>query len=108
MEETKYMNDFQIITLAGTSRSLSMKAIKEARKKNFDKAEELLAEAEVQMNEAHKMQFSMLQEEAQGNPVDINIVTVHGQDHMTMAVMTYDLAKEFIDIHKELNELKQQ
>lgn len=106
MDESKYINDFQIIAMAGASKSMSMMAIKEARKGNFEKAESYLQQAEQQMNEAHKMQFEMLQNEANGNPVDITIVTVHGQDHMTMAVMIYDLALEFVNVYKELEELK--
>ena len=102
MDESKYMNDFQIVAVAGSSRSKSLLALKEAKKGNFDKAEELLKGAQEDMNQAHAMQFEMLQQECSGNPVDITIVTVHGQDHMTMAVCTYDLVVEMIDIIKEI------
>ena len=102
MDESRYMNDFQIVAIAGTSRSNSLMALKEAKQGNYEKAEELLKAAEEAMNQAHELQFGMLQQECSGNPVDITIVTVHGQDHMTMAVCTYDLVKEMIDLIKEM------
>ncbi len=100
MNDEIYMNDFQIVALAGDSRSKSMRALKEAKKGNFEKAEELIQEAEKEMNEAHELQFKMLQQEASGQHVEINIVTVHAQDHLTMATVTHDLVVEIIDMIK--------
>ena len=106
MDESRYMNDFQIVAIAGSSRSKSLLALKEAKKGNYNKAAELLKGAEEDMNQAHELQFGMLQQECSGNPVDITIVTVHGQDHMTMAVCTYDLVVEMIDLIKEVRGVK--
>ena len=100
MDDEKYLNDFQIVALAGSSRSKSMLALKEAKKGNFSKAEEYMKEAEDEMNQAHDLQFKMLQKEANNEPVDITIVTIHGQDHLSMATVTYDLVNEMIDILK--------
>lgn len=98
MNEEKYLNDFQIISLAGDSRSKSMLALRESKSGNYEEAEKLLQIAEEELNEAHSLQFEMLQNEANGNSVDINIVTIHGQDHLTMATVTHDLVMEMIDI----------
>ena len=102
MDEMKYLNDFSIISFAGDSKSKSMLAIKAAREGDFDKAEAYMKAAEEGMNLAHEKQFEMLQQESNGNPVDLTIVTVHGQDHLTMAIMMYDLAKEFMYLYKEI------
>lgn len=102
MEETKYLNDFQIIATAGSSRAKSLMALKEARLGNYEKAADLIKEAEEEMNQAHNLQFEMLQKECNGESVDISIVTVHGQDHLTMAVCTHDLVVEMIEMIKEM------
>jgi len=104
MDNEKYLTDFQIVAMAGDSRSKSMMAIKAAREGDFEKAEQLLKAAEEGMNQAHNIQFQMLQNEANGKPVDVTIVTVHGQDHMTMALVTHDLAAEIIALYKRIEE----
>ncbi len=100
MNEDKYLNDFQIVALAGSSRSKSLMALREAKKGNFETAEGYLKEAEQEMNEAHNLQFEMLQKEANNEPVEITIVTVHGQDHLSMATVTYELVNEIVDLLK--------
>lgn len=100
MDNSKYLNDFQIVAFAGNSRAKSMMALKAAKQGDFKKAEEYIKEAENDMNTAHNLQFEMLQKEAKGEPVDITIVTIHGQDHLTMATVTHDLVIEMIDMLK--------
>ena len=100
MEDSRYLNDFQIVALAGDSRAKSMMALKKARQEQFQEALELLKIAEEEMNNAHNLQFDMLQKESRGEPVDITIVTIHGQDHLTMATVTHDLVVEMIEILK--------
>lgn len=100
MNEDKYLNDFQIVALAGSSRSKSLMALREAKKGDFEKAEGYLKEAEQEMNDAHNLQFEMLQKEANNEPVEITIVTVHGQDHLSMATVTYELVNEIVDLLK--------
>ena len=101
MDETKYANDFEIIALAGDSRSKMIKALREAKSGKYAEAEKLMTDAESEMNSAHTKQFEMLQKEANGEHVDVNIVTVHAQDHLTMATVTHDLVVEIIDILKQ-------
>lgn len=102
MDDSEYLNDFQIIAAAGSSRSKSLQALKEAKKGDYEKAEQMLKEAEEEMNDAHQLQFEMLQKQCSGENVNMTIVTVHGQDHITMAVCTFDLVKEMIDLIKEM------
>ena len=44
--------------------------------------------------------------EANGNPVELNIVLVHAQDHLTMATMAQDNAQEFINLYRLVKELQ--
>lgn len=102
MDENNYMIHFEMIAAAGQSRSNSMEAIREAREGNFDAANEFLKEANENLTQAHKLGFDMLQEEANGNSVEINIVAIHAQDHLTMATIMHDLAEEMIKVYQRL------
>ena len=87
MDESKYENALQIILHAGNAKSAALMAIDAAHDGDFEEAEKQLAEAQSEMGAAHKMQFELTQAEANGNEVDINIILIHAEDHLTMAIM---------------------
>lgn len=101
-----YAVAFQLIMNAGNSKSSSMMAMESAREFNFEEAEKHLQDAEQEMRAAHQSQIDLIQQEAQGNPVSVNIILVHAQDHLTMAMMTKDQAAEVINLYKMIKELK--
>lgn len=107
MNEDKYATAFELIMNAGNAKSTALMAIEAARDFDFEEAERLLKEAEGDMRKAHQAQFDMIQEEANGNPIEVNIVLVHAQDHLTMAMMARDNAEEFINLYKMIKELKE-
>lgn len=98
VDDEKYEVAFEIIACAGDAKSLALMAIEEARNGNFEQAEKNLAEAREQMAKAHDVQNDMLQSEAQGKSVELNIVLIHAEDHLTMAIMSIDFAEEFIEL----------
>jgi len=100
MEENNYDTSFQLIMYAGDSKSESMLAIKAARNFQFEEAEEHLELAKKSLGEAHKSQTSMIHQEAAGSKIDVNIILVHAQDHLTTATIIKDQAEEFINIYK--------
>lgn len=104
--DENYAVAFQLIMNAGNSKSLSMMAMESAREFNFEEAEKHLKEAEEEMRVAHQAQIDMIQQEAQGNPVEVNIILVHAQDHLTMAMMAQNQATEIINLYKMIKELK--
>ena len=69
---------------------------------DFEAAAEHLAAADKTMVEAHECQTEMLRQEAQGNPVAVNIILVHAQDHLTMAQVARDMADQMIALYKEI------
>lgn len=107
MSDEDYGVAFRLIAAAGDSKSDSMNAIKAARKGNFEKAEEFLKSAEEKMNQAHEIQFNMIQQESSGNPVAVNIILVHAQDHLTMALVVKDMAEEIIELYRHLRNRKE-
>ncbi len=106
MSDEDYGVAFHLIAAAGDSKSDSMNAIRAAREGNFEKAEEFLKSAEKKMNQAHEMQFDMIQQESSGNPVAVNIILVHAQDHLTMALVVKEMAVEIMELYKRIMEQK--
>ncbi|SJZ52891.1 PTS system, cellobiose-specific IIA component [Cetobacterium ceti] len=95
-----------IVGNAGESRGLSYEALKEAKKGNFEKAEEILEEAKKKMYEAHKIQTELICDEADGKPMKINLLMIHAQDHLMNSILARELVEELIDLHREVKELK--
>lgn len=106
MTEADYGSSFQIIAQAGDSKGYSMSAIKAAKAGDFEKAKADLREADARLLEAHEFQTGMIQQEASGNQVPVNIILVHSQDHLSMAMTAKDLAEQFVDLYQQLDELR--
>ena len=102
MDDEKYEVAFEIIACAGDAKSLALMAIESAREGRFDEAKQTLKEARSQMAKAHDIQSDMLQSEAQGRSVELNIVLIHAEDHLTMAIMAIDFAEEFITLYQQI------
>ncbi|MGM0110218.1 PTS lactose/cellobiose transporter subunit IIA [Enterococcus sp. DIV0187] len=100
MEETI----MEIILNAGNARSMSLLAIKEARKGEYEKADHYLSEAKNAANLAHKSQTALITEEVSGNPQVVSLWMVHAQDHLMTALAIRDLAIEIIGYGKGLEE----
>lgn len=106
MNPADYEVAFRIVSVAGSAKSNAMIAIREAREGDFEAAEAALKDADENLHEAHSAQTKMLTEEARGNPIPINIILIHAQDHLTGAILARDLAGEFIELYKELQLVK--
>ena len=102
--EEKYLPNFEIITLAGSARSLALEAIEDAHNGACEDAESKLQESKESMAQAHEMMFDMMQQEAQGNPVEMHIIAVHAQDHSTMATIMVDMGTELLRLYRALKD----
>ncbi len=98
--EKIYEASFTLIGIAGDSKAESMAAIECGRQGDFEGARRHLAAADEAMVKAHDAQTEMLQQEAEGNPVPVNIILIHAQDHMTMAQVMRDMADQFIALYR--------
>ncbi len=93
----------QIIASAGMSRSCSIEALGFARKGDFEESEKKLKEAETFYYEAHEYQTELITKETSSEePFNLNLILVHAQDHLTMALISIDNAKELIEIYKRI------
>ena len=91
----------ELIVKGGDARSNALLAIRAAKEGNFSEAEKLMQECNRQLVEAHEIQTDMIQEElnAEGKRA-VDLLMVHGQDHLMNAMTVRDLAVEFIELYK--------
>lgn len=108
MIEAEYSVAFELIANAGDSKSESMQSIECARLFQFDEAKEHLKKASEKLKKAHSSHFELIQKEASGEKVEVNLILVHAQDHLSGAILTRDQAEEFIELYQIIKELKDQ
>lgn len=97
---------FQIISFAGEAKGFAMNAIKLAKEKKFDEANKSLDDAEQSMIKAEKSHMDVVVAEANGEKFNIPVLFIHAEDQLLSTQTIMLLAKEFVDLYKELNELK--
>ncbi|WP_097003300.1 PTS lactose/cellobiose transporter subunit IIA [Lacrimispora amygdalina] len=88
----------KLVVNGGNARSSAIEALRAAKTGDFKKADELMEEADNTLKEAHEIQTEMIQNELNGNKVDVGLLMVHAQDHLMNAMTVMDLCKEMIDI----------
>ena len=97
----------KIIANSGMSRSASMEAVKFAREGEFEKCKQALEEANNFYLEAHKIQTELIvKETGEEEKIVVNLIMVHAQDHLTMALMSKDNAKEMINMYERIYKLE--
>lgn len=106
MLDKSYEVSFQIILHAGDARTKALQAMKCANEDNFLEAESLVKEAKKCLKEAHKSQTLLIQQEAGGEHLEVNVMLVHGQDHFAMAMTAIDLAEQTIIVNKKIKALR--
>lgn len=92
---------FQLISNVGDAKSNLLVAMKEARAENFEEAEAKVAEAEKSLLKAHESHFSLIQEEAEGNKVDISLILMHAEDQLMTTETLKIIVEELILTHKK-------
>ncbi|XUB51482.1 PTS system lactose/cellobiose-specific IIA component [Enterococcus sp. DIV1089c] len=60
-------------------------------------------DAKESLVQAHHSQTQMLTQEAQGNHVQVTLLTVHSQDHLMTSIAFTDLAEELIELYQRIN-----
>ena len=97
---------FEIILNAGNSESASIMSIEASREYRFDEAHQQYHIADEELRTAHTIQTQLLQAAARGESIEMDILMVHAQDHLTMASLLKEVSKEFMNIYQEIQALK--
>ena len=90
----------ELVVNSGAARSLAMGALDDASEGNFADAEQKLTEAKEQINKAHAFQTHLIAKEADGEHQEMNLILVHGQDHLMTAMVVIDLAEQMVKMYK--------
>ncbi len=91
-----------IIANAGESKSCSMEAIEQAQLGTFNESQRLIQEAFNSLQIAHKEHTKILVNEANASEIKMNFLMVHASNHLSMAELTLDFAKLYIELLKEV------
>lgn len=90
----------ELVVNGGNARSSALEAISAAREKDFELAGQKMEEAKESISKAHRFQTDMIQAEAAGEHTEVNLVLVHGQDHLMNAMTVMDLAEQMIEMYR--------
>nr|WP_194164793.1 PTS lactose/cellobiose transporter subunit IIA [Photobacterium carnosum] len=95
----------ELLVTAGSARSASLMAIQAARKNDFEQAQNLLDEAKVAINQAHKIQTNLIGIDEGEGKLKVTLIVVHAQDHLMNAMVIQDLAQDFIELFRRTSTL---
>lgn len=98
---------FEIILHAGNARAEAYAALQAAQAGDFAAARESLKQAETEIGVAHRTQADLIQQEAQGDHVQVSLLLVHAQDHLMTAMSEKNLIENMVEMHKTIAQLKQ-
>lgn len=97
---------FQIISAVGTAKSTFIEAMRLAEKNEFEAAEEKIKEGQSEFLEGHKAHASLIQKEAAGDNVNINMLLMHAEDQLMSAETIKIMAEEIIKLNKRIKTLE--
>ncbi|GAB7389663.1 PTS lactose/cellobiose transporter subunit IIA [Lactococcus garvieae] len=97
---------FNIISTIGTAKSKVMESMIESRKGNFEKAAELIAEANEFIVQGEQEHFKVITQEAKKEKVELTLLFIHAEDQLMSTVTLRDIAYESIENYRMLYDLK--
>ena len=92
----------QLIIYGGEGKACAFEAIAAAKAGKFEAAAAKIQQANQALLQAHHAQTEMLSKEADGQKTELSLLMVHGQDHLMTSIAFVDLAKEIVDLYKEI------
>lgn len=98
---------FELISNSGSARSYAFEALNFAKKGKMEEAKEKMSIANKEILKAHNAQTKLIQNEASGEKIEMNILLTHAQDHLMTSMLAKDLIEEMIDMQEEINDLKE-
>lgn len=94
----------EIISLSGEVKRDFLQAVKYSKNGEAKKAKKLFKEADEKLIKAHLKQTDLIKREASGEKLESSLLLTHAQDHLMTAILLKEMAEEFMDIYKKLEE----
>ncbi|MBF0714065.1 PTS lactose/cellobiose transporter subunit IIA [Gemella sp. GH3] len=91
---------FNIISNAGIAKSKYMEALKEAKNKNFEKANELIKEGDNLFINAHKIHADLITKMANKEDINLDLLLIHAEDQLMSTETIKLLIEELIELYK--------
>lgn len=107
MEGLELMS-FKIISSVGEAKSDFISAVRLARKGEMQEANQKMIEGNAKMIEGHKVHAKLLQEEAKGMNLQINLLLIHAEDQLMNAETCKVNAEEFLIVYEKMQRLEKQ
>lgn len=98
----------RIIASAGDGKAKAFDALEEAKKGNFEAANQLIEESDNVSVDAHQAQTDLLVSFANGEATDMDVLLVHAQDHLMTGILAQELIREMIKMYQKIDELEKQ
>lgn len=96
----------EIITNVGQARNYYLEAIQEAKSKHYEECNACIKKGNEAYQKGHHIHQTLIQEEAGGNHIDVDILLTHAQDQMMSAESFKILCDEFIDLYRRMDDLE--
>jgi PTS system cellobiose-specific IIA component len=107
MGDESVVSAFKIIASVGSARGSYIEAVRKAKLGNFSAAEEAMLAGNRFFGEGHAAHSALIQAEAGGKSVDLNLLLVHAEGQLMSAEAFKILAAELIDVHKKFKALEE-
>ncbi len=91
---------FEIISHGGDARNFAYEALKAARENLMEKSEELLNNAQEELDLAHNTQTKLIQAEINGEDFKMSLLMVHAQDQLMTAISEKSLIEQMVEMLK--------
>lgn len=110
MELTKVQEIcFQMILYAGNARQNFIEAFRAVMKGKEEEAEALYEQGIEELNKAHRYEAEFMTMYAQNREdLEMDLLLVHANDHLSMALVMQDFYKELKPMAQAVNQLKSQ
>lgn len=98
-ESPLVLKSFEIISTAGTAKSMLMEALRLAKEGKIEEAKKMTKDAEEMLLQSHRIQTELLQAEAQGAQNELGLITVHSQDHLMTTMLLKDMMEYIVELY---------
>lgn len=99
MTEQQEIQIFQLISTAGTAKSMYMEAIKKAKEGNYEEARSLIKQGEDCYMQGHHIHGSMITDVTSY----VNLILAHAEDQMMNAETIRLIAEEIIELYEKID-----
>ncbi len=95
-----------LLCQVGEARAAFMDALQSARRGEFARSDELLAQGDEALVAVHKSQTGLIGFDQGEGRVPMTLILTHIQDHIMTTMLCRELAEEMVHIHRQLHKEK--